>query len=134
MIHLWEVYEENFRSLLKLTLNFLKRSNCFKKIKFASIFKKASLYFFQLLKNQNPVLDPGKIATQNSNWTKKLLVWPEIGEAAEATITAEVTIITITVEVTAETKAKVDSIVEVVVVANTAVDTKTTAEAVKEVN
>merc|ERR1712238_483774 len=32
----------------------------------------------------------------------------------------------------AETKVKVDSIVEVVVVANTAVDTKTTAEAVKE--
>ena len=51
----------------------------------------------------------------------------------EATITAEVTTITITVEVTAETKVKVDSIVEVVVVANTAVGTKTTAEAVKEV-
>ena len=51
----------------------------------------------------------------------------------EATITAEVTTITITVEVTAETKVKVDSIVEVVVVANIAVDIKTTAEAVKEV-
>merc|ERR1712238_648169 len=58
--------------------------------------------------------------------------WLEIGEAVEATITAEVTTIIITVEVTAETKVKVDSIVEVVVVANTAVDTKTTAEAVKE--
>merc|ERR1712166_398603 len=61
---------------------------------------------------------------------KKLLVRAEVGEAVEATITAEVTTITITVEVTAETKVKVDSIVEVVVVANTAVDTKTTAEAV----
>ena len=57
----------------------------------------------------------------------------EIGEAVEATITAEVTTITITVEVTAETKVKVDSIGEVVVVANTAVDTKTTAKAVKQV-
>merc|ERR1712008_506864 len=65
--------------------------------------------------------------------TKKLLVWLEIGEAVEATTTAEVTTITITVEVTEETKAKVDSIVEVVVVANTVVDTKTTVEAVKEV-
>merc|ERR1712166_328412 len=61
---------------------------------------------------------------------KKLLVRAEVGEAVEATITAEVTTITITVEVTAETKVRVDSIVEVVVVANTAVDTKTTAEAV----
>merc|ERR1712008_227632 len=63
----------------------------------------------------------------------KLLVWLEIGEAVEATITAEVTTITITVEVTVETKVKVDSIVEVVVVANTVVDTKTTVGAVKEV-
>ena len=96
--------------------------------------KNSFKYFFQLLKNQRiKVLDHDKIATQNLNWTKKLSELLEIGEAVEATITAEVTTITITVEVTAETKVKVDSIVEVVVVANTAVGTKTTAEAVKEV-
>ena len=52
------------------------------------------------------------------------MAWLEIGEAVEVTITADVTTITLAVEVTAETKVKVDSIVEVVVVANTAVDTK----------
>jgi hypothetical protein len=55
------------------------------------------------------------------------LVWLEIGEAAE------VTTITISVEVIVETKVKVDSIVEVVGVINTVVDTKITAEAVKQV-
>ena len=69
--------------------------------------------------------NPDKIETKNLNWKKKLLELLEIREAVE------VTTITITVEVTAETKVKVDSIVEVV--ARTAVDTKTTAESVKEV-